>query len=151
VSAELYVTNTMGNSPTSAICLTQTTDFGLRTLAGGQFSFQVEGFLAIETGATPDLIVEQTHSVRDVYAVIRQAPAGGSVQLQINQGGAAYCSLTIADGANFELGRRRITSTINRGSTAVAGYHDGWPDQSGRGFDRDYSLVTRKIFNAEMG
>jgi len=99
VSAELYVTNTKGNSPTGAICLTQTTDFGLRTLAGGQFSFQVEGFLAIETGATPDLIVEQTHSVRDVYGVIRQAPAGGPVQLQVNQNGAAYCSLTIASGA----------------------------------------------------
>jgi hypothetical protein len=99
VSAELYVTNIKGNSPTGAVCLTQTTDLGLRTLAGGQFSFQVEGFLAIETGATPDLIVEQTHSVRDVYGVVRQASGGGPVQLQVNQNGAAYCSLTIASGA----------------------------------------------------
>ncbi len=98
-SAELFVTNVIGNSPTGSICLTGTTDYGLRTLSGGQFSFQVEGFLAIETGATPDIIVENAHSARDVYAVIRQAPSGGAVELQINQNGAAYCTLTIADGA----------------------------------------------------
>src|SRR5579871_416821 len=98
VSAELFVTNLIGNSPTGAICLTQTVDYGLRTLAGGQFSFQVDAFLAIETGATPDLIVENPHSVRDVYAVVRQAPSGGPIQLQINQNGVAYCNLTIPDG-----------------------------------------------------
>ncbi len=97
-SAELFVTNIKGNSPTTAICVTQAEDFGLRTLAGGQFSFQVEGFLAIETGATPDIIVENTYSVRDVYAVIRQAPVGGAVQFQVNQNGTLYCALTIADG-----------------------------------------------------
>jgi hypothetical protein len=97
-SAELFLTNIKGNSPTAAICVTQATDYGLRTLAGGQYSFQVEGFLAIETGATPDIIVENKYSVRDVYAVIRQAPVGGSIQLQINQNGSLYCALTIADG-----------------------------------------------------
>jgi hypothetical protein len=99
VSAELFVTNIKGNSPTSAISMTAGADFGLRTLSGGQFSFQVEAFLAIETGATPDLIVASAHSVRDVFAVIRQAPVGGPVELTINQNGALYCSLTIADGA----------------------------------------------------
>jgi len=97
-SAELFVTNIKGNSPTTAICVTAAEDFGLRTLAGGQYSFQVEGFLAIETGATPDIIVENTYSVRDVYAVIRQAPVGGPVQFQVNQNGTLYCALTIADG-----------------------------------------------------
>jgi hypothetical protein len=97
-SAELFVTNIKGNSPTAAVCLTQADDYGLRTLAGGQYSFQVEGFLAIETGATPDIIVENKYSVRDVYAVIRQAPVGGAVQFQVNQNGALYCALTIADG-----------------------------------------------------
>ena len=97
-SAELFVTNIKGQSPTTAVCVTATDDYGLRTLSGGQFSFQVEGFLAIETGATPDIIVENTHSVHDVYAVIRQAPVGGSIQLQINQDGALYCAFTIADG-----------------------------------------------------
>src|SRR2546427_564666 len=36
-SAELFVTNIKGGSPTASICLTQTVDFGLRTLSGGQF------------------------------------------------------------------------------------------------------------------
>ena len=99
VSAELFVTNLRGNSPTGSICLTGTVDFGLRTLSGGQLSFQVEAFLAIETGATPDIVVDKTRSVRDVYAVVRQAPSGGAVDLQINQNGALYCTLTIADGA----------------------------------------------------
>ena len=98
VSAELFVTNVVGNSPTGSISLTQFADYGLRTLSGGQFSFQVDAFLAIETGATPDIIVEDAHSVRDVYAVIRQAPTGGPVELQINQNGTAYCNLTIVDG-----------------------------------------------------
>jgi len=101
VSAELFVTNVMGNSPTGSICLTQGTDYGLRTLSGGQFSFQVDAFLAIETGATPDVIVENSHSVRDVYAIVRQAPSGGPIQLQVNQNGTAYCALTIADGSTI--------------------------------------------------
>ena len=88
----------IGSGWTSAISMTAGADFGLRTLSGGQFSFQVEAFLAIETGATPDLIVASAHSVRDVFAVIRQAPVGGPVELTINQNGALYCSLTIADG-----------------------------------------------------
>jgi len=95
VSAELFVTNVKGSSPTTAISMTQGADYGLRTLSGGQLSFQVEAFLAIETGATPDLIVERAHSVRDVFAVIRQAPVGGPAELQINQNGTLYCSLTI--------------------------------------------------------
>jgi len=100
-SAELQVTNIMGNSPTAAICLTQTDDFGLRTLSGGQFSFQVEGFLAIESGVTPDLIVEKTHSVKDVYAFVRQAPTGGPVELRLRQNDAPYCTVTIPDGGNI--------------------------------------------------
>ena len=58
----------------------------------------MEGFLAIETGATPDIIVENKYSVRDVYAVVRQAPVGGPIQFQVNQNGTPYCALTIADG-----------------------------------------------------
>ncbi|HYM06119.1 MAG TPA: phage tail protein [Terriglobales bacterium] len=100
-SAELFVTNVKGNSPTGAIFVTLTEDYGVRTLSGGQFSFQVEGFLAIETGATPDIIVENAHSVRDVFAMLRQAPVGGPIQLQINQDNALYCTLTIADGATL--------------------------------------------------
>ena len=98
-SSELFVTNARGNSATSAICLTQTTDFGLRTLSGGQYSFQLEGFLAVEAGATPDLGIEATHAARDIYAIVRAAPVGAAIQLQLNQNGNPYCTVTIADGA----------------------------------------------------
>ena len=97
-SAELFVTNSRGNSPTAEISVTQTVDGGLRTLSGGQYSFEVQGFLAIENGTTPDLLIESTHSVRDVYAVVRQAPSQSAVVIRLNQNGSVYCTLTIAAG-----------------------------------------------------
>jgi hypothetical protein len=97
-SAEFFVTNGKGNSERSAICLTQTVDRGLRTLSGGQFSMQVAGFLTINSAAAPDLIVESSHSVRDVFAILKQAPEGGDVDLNIRQNGELFCSLTIAEG-----------------------------------------------------
>ena len=45
--------------------------------------------------------MEDSYSVRDVYAVIQQAPTGGPVTLQINQNGTAYCTLTIADSSGI--------------------------------------------------
>ena len=86
---------------TGAISLTQTVDCGLRTLAGGQYSLQVDGFLAIQTGAAPDLVVEAPHAVRDVFAIVKQAPVGGSIQIQVNYDGSAYCTLTIPDGGTI--------------------------------------------------
>jgi hypothetical protein len=100
-SAELFVTNAKGNSETTAICLTQTVDYGLRTLAGGQFSLQVEGYLAVDSAAAPDLVVESARSVRDVFAVVKQAPVGGPIGLSLKQNGAVYCSLTIPIGATL--------------------------------------------------
>ena len=98
-SAELFVTNSRGNSPTASTNLTQSVDYGLRTLSGGQYSFQVQGFLAVDGNPTPNVVVEAAHSVRDIYAILKQAPAGGPVQLTISQNGTLYCSLTIPDGA----------------------------------------------------
>src|SRR4051794_13252292 len=46
-SAELFVTNRLGSSPIRSICLTSTVDRGMRTLSGGQYSIQVEGYLAV--------------------------------------------------------------------------------------------------------
>jgi hypothetical protein len=97
-SAELYVTNSRGNSPSAAINLTQSADYGLRSLSGGQFSIQVQGYLAVDSDPAPNVIVEAAHAVRDVYAVVKQAPVGGPIQLTISQNGAPYCTLTIPDG-----------------------------------------------------
>jgi hypothetical protein len=95
--AELFVTNNRGNSPTSAICLAGSTDNGLRTLSGGQYSIQVQGYLAVDQNAAPALVVESSHSVRDIFAVLGKA-ADAPVQLQLNVDGTAYCQLTIVPG-----------------------------------------------------
>jgi hypothetical protein len=97
-SAELFVTNQKGNSPTASIFLTHTVDNGLRTLSGGQYSIQVAGYLAVDESAAPALIVDASHSVRDVYAVLGAA-ADAPVGLQINVNGTAYCQLSFAAGA----------------------------------------------------
>ena len=56
-AAEFFVTNSIGGGPVAGGAFGATTDQGLRTLAGGQFSIQVEGYLAIQTDAAPPLIV----------------------------------------------------------------------------------------------
>jgi len=96
-SAELYVTNGRGNSATASICLTDNDDCGLRTLSGGQYTIQVSGYLAVDQSASPPLVVEATHSVRDVFGVLGTA-ADAAVQLQLNVNSAAYCTLTIPAG-----------------------------------------------------
>jgi hypothetical protein len=96
-SAELFVSNGRGNSPTKSICLTGTVNNGLRTLSGGQYSLQVEGYLAVEQAATPALVVDATHAVRDVFAVLGMA-ADADVQVRVDVNGAAYCTLTVPAG-----------------------------------------------------
>jgi hypothetical protein len=107
-SAELFVTNELGNSPIAGICLTHTQDNGLRTLSGGQYSIQVDGYLAIEQSVAPAIVVETAHSVRDAFAILG-TPADAQVQVQVNVNGAAYCLLTFPPGA--------ITSDSIPGST----------------------------------
>jgi hypothetical protein len=99
--AEFFVTNSKGISPTRQQAYTGTADGGLRTLSGGQYSIQVEGLLAIQNGAAPGVVVEDAHSVRDVYARVKQAPTGSAVQMIVRQNGAVYCNLTIAPGATI--------------------------------------------------
>jgi hypothetical protein len=101
-AAELYVTNAIGDSETREVGLTQTSDSGIRTMSGGQYSFSVEGFLAVENGATPEIVVDRRRSIRDVYAVVRTAPFsdGGSptLQMELRSSGALLCSMEITSG-----------------------------------------------------
>ncbi len=97
-SAGLYMNNVYGGGPATVASFTGTVDVGLRTLSGGQLSLQVEGYLAIETDAAPPLVIESTEAVRDIFAVVGQAPSGGAIQMQLRQGSTVYCTLTIADG-----------------------------------------------------
>jgi hypothetical protein len=96
-SAELFVTNELGNSPTTGVCLTHNQDNGMRTLSGGQYTIQVEGFLAVDQDVAPAIVVETDRSVRDVFAILGTA-ADAEVQVQVNVNGAAYCELAIPPG-----------------------------------------------------
>jgi hypothetical protein len=60
----------------------------------------VDGYLAAQTDATPPFTVEDSHAVRDIFATVREAPQGGSIQLRVRQNNTTYCTLTIADGAS---------------------------------------------------
>jgi len=91
-SAELFVTNNKGNSPTASIALTATTDLGLRTTSGGQYTIQVDGFLAVDQCAAPPLVMDASHAVREIYAVLGTA-ADAPVKLQLNVDGSPYCLL----------------------------------------------------------
>jgi len=97
-AAELFVTNTRGNSDVRRINFTSFTDQGLRTLSGGQISIQVTGFLAIQNEAAPPVLLDATHAVRDIYAVVGSAPSGGSISLQLMIDDTEKCQMTIADG-----------------------------------------------------
>ena len=100
-SAEFFVTNAKGNSAVSAGYVTGNLDSGLRTLAGGQFSMQVDGYLAVDNAATPDVVTEAARAVQDVFAVVKEAPVGGAIELRIKRNGTTYCDLMIADGATI--------------------------------------------------
>ena len=56
------------------------------------------GHLAIENDATPNLVVESAHSVRDIFAIVQQAPTQAGIQLQLRQDDEIYCTLSIAAG-----------------------------------------------------
>ncbi len=98
-AAEFFVTNSIGGGPVAGGAFGATADQGLRTLAGGQFSIQVEGYLAVQTDAAPPLIVENSYAVRDIFALVNSQPVGGAVELQLRVGSTVYCTLTIPDGA----------------------------------------------------
>ena len=100
-SAELYMTNALGAGAVTMNPYTGTIDSGLRTLAGGQYSFQISGYLAIQTNAAPAVIVDADRSVRDIYAIVNTPPTGAAVILQINRNGAAYATVQIPDGATI--------------------------------------------------
>jgi hypothetical protein len=113
---------------------TATTDLGLRTLSGGQFSIQVEGMLAIQTNAAPPLVVETAHSVRDVFAVVNNAPTGGAVVLEVTQNGQPYCQLTIPNGSivsnvvdGFALGPLQSNAQIGLNISSVVQTADTTP------------------------
>ncbi|HEV2198537.1 MAG TPA: phage tail protein [Bryobacteraceae bacterium] len=100
-AAEFFVTNAIGNSPVNLVSYASLADGGIRTLAGGQITIQVEGYLGVQTDAAPPYVMENAYAVRDLFAVLRVAPAGGPVTLQVRVGSATYATLTIPTGQVF--------------------------------------------------
>ena len=98
-AAEMYVTNSRGNGETGKVHFTASVDRGIRTLSGGQLTIQVEGPLAVQTNAAPELVIEDGHSARDIFSVVKEPPSGGPVSLELTLDSILYCALTIADGA----------------------------------------------------
>ncbi len=98
-SVELYMTNALGDGAVNVNAYTGTIDSGLRTLAGGQYSFQISGYLAIQTGAAPIVIVDANRSVRDIYGIVGTPSAGAGITLQVNRNGSPYATVQFAAGA----------------------------------------------------
>jgi hypothetical protein len=94
VSAEMYAANRFGDGETGSTNLTALTHHGLRTHAGGQYTIQVDGYLAVEESAAPPLVVETKRSVWDVFAVLGRA-ADAAVVVRLNVDGEEYCEMTV--------------------------------------------------------
>ena len=105
------MTNSRGNGAVTRLGLTGpgVATNANRTLSGGQLSVQVEGMLAIQSDAAPPLQIDESHSVRDVYAVLgtpsSPSPIGGPnlppIELTITHDGQTYCGLTIPAGSTI--------------------------------------------------
>jgi hypothetical protein len=98
-SAELFMTNALGDGAVSAQSYTTTNDLGLRTLSGGQYSFQIAGYLAIQSGAAPSIIVDADRAVRDIYGILGTAPTGAPVNLQLKLNNSPYATV------QFDIGQ----------------------------------------------
>jgi hypothetical protein len=125
-SAELFMTNALGDGAVAANSYTGTVDAGLRTMAGGQFSFQVSGYLSIQNNAAPIVVVDANRSVLDIFALIGTPPAGNGITLQINRNGSSYVALQFADGATtstvvsgFGLPALKVGDQLSLNITAV--------------------------------
>lgn len=98
-AAQFFVTNLKGNSSIAQYSFTSTLDSGMRTLSGGQYSIQVEGYLAAQADAAPALSVEATHVPRDLFATVKSAPSTGPITLSVKVNGSQYALLTIPPGS----------------------------------------------------
>jgi hypothetical protein len=98
-AAELFATNAVGGGGSAHAAFGATEDQGLRTMSGGQYSIQVDGYLATQTDAAPPLVMDATRAARDLFAVVREAPDGDAIEMQLRLDETVYATLTIADGA----------------------------------------------------
>ena len=89
-----YLTATAGAAGTVA-----TTGSGTAAAAKRQMTLSVPGTLGIGSSLAPLAEMDETRSASQVVALVKQAPVGGSVQVEIAAGGARWGLVSIAAGA----------------------------------------------------
>jgi Putative phage tail protein len=94
-AAELYVTNVKGNGQVGVAAFSGLVDGGIRTLSGGQFSMQIDGPLAVQSDAVPQLSVESPHAIRDIFATVIEPSTGAPITVRVTRDGETFCTLTI--------------------------------------------------------
>jgi hypothetical protein len=129
--AELFVTNSFGDSQSNLVCYSANTSL-LRTLSGGQFSLQVNGYLSTQQNAAPPLVVETSHAIRDIRLTLSQPPTGYVLTVDLLQNGYGYCQLiydpgstppsTVVDGTNLPPLIEGALLTININVTLIPNY-----------------------------
>ncbi|MCX6596464.1 MAG: phage tail protein [Acidobacteria bacterium] len=100
-AADMVVTNSRGDSPVSRRGFTFNVEQGLRTLSGGQLALQVDGYLAVQSSAVTPVVVSEGRAVRDIFAVVAEAPMGQPAVARLRRNGQILCDLTIPAGAKI--------------------------------------------------
>ena len=126
-AAEFFVSNGFGSSQVAVKCFTGSESIGLRTLSGGQFSLQMSGFTVTQQNATPPLLIEASHAIRDVRATLGEPSIGYDTkidifQTDISENRSFLCSLVVpagqtssnvADGGKIAFLREKSVVTSN--------------------------------------
>ncbi len=138
-TAECYLTNALGNGPLASNSYTESVDRGIRTASGGQYTYQIPGYLAIQTSAAPFIIVDADRAVRDLFGILGTAPTGAGVTLQVNRNGAAWATL------QFDPGHTTSTSVSGFGLPALRAGDQLSLDVTGVGTTSPGSDLTLRI------
>lgn len=127
-AAQFFVTNAFGNSQANLTCYSENAT-PLRTLSGGQFALQVNGYLSTQTNAAPPLVIQAEHAVRDIRMTLSQPPVGYTITVDVLENGAEYCQLlfdptqqtptAIVDGATLPPLMEGALLTINLTLTLI--------------------------------
>jgi len=98
--ADFVLHNRFGPSERSEEAYTGFTNYGVRTLSGGQITMNLQGYLAIEASAGNSFLLDRGTVVRDVSAYVQEPPTGGDVEILVRLNGDPYCELTIESGSH---------------------------------------------------
>lgn len=120
-AAQLYVTNSFGDSQSRSHSYTTEPDGGLRTLSGGQFSLQVSGYLATQQNAAPPLLIEASHAIRDMRAAVSYAPQDYTIHIAVLQNAVPLGG----DAGILSIGPGNLTSNVVDGLNLPALNEDG--------------------------